>query len=95
MNNITVEELNSKTLAQLKDIAKELNIKSVSKYKKGELIEIINENTRKSSAESVKKDENNSNEKHNDINNKSQENIQTYNNKQEITYVKPLSLIHI
>ena len=63
MNNITVEELNSKTLAQLKDIAKELNIKSVSKYKKGELIEIINENTRKSSAESVKKDENNSNEK--------------------------------
>ena len=78
MNNITVEELNSKTLAQLKDIAKELNIKSVSKYKKGELIEIINENTRKSSAESVKKDENNSNEKHNDINNKSQENIQTY-----------------
>ncbi len=89
MNNITVEELNSKTLAQLKDIAKELNIKSVSKYKKGELIEIINENTRKSSAESVKKDENNSNEKHNDINNKSQENIQTYNNKQEITYVKP------
>ena len=89
MNNITVEELNSKTLAQIKDIAKELNIKSVSKYKKGELIEIINENTRKSSAESVKKDENNSNEKHNDINNKSQENIQTYNNKQEITYVKP------
>ncbi|MDU4933730.1 MAG: transcription termination factor Rho [Peptostreptococcaceae bacterium] len=89
MNNITVEELNSKTLAQLKDIAKELNIKSVSKYKKGELIEIINENTRKSSAESVKKDENNFNEKHNDINNKSQENIQTYNNKQEITYVKP------
>ena len=89
MNNITVEELNSKTLAQLKDIAKELNIKSVSKYKKGELIEIINENTRKSSAESVKKDENNSNEKHNDINNKSQDNIQTYNNKQEITYVKP------
>lgn len=89
MNNITVEELNSKTLAQLKDIAKELNIKSVSKYKKGELIEIINENTRKSSAESVKKDENNFNEKHNDINNKSQDNIQTYNNKQEITYVKP------
>lgn len=89
MNNITVEELNSKTLAQLKDIAKELNIKSVSKYKKGELIEIINENTRKSSAESVKKDENNSNEKHNDINNKSQDNIKTYNNKQEITYVKP------
>lgn len=89
MNNITVEELNSKTLAQLKDIAKELNIKSVSKYKKGELIEIINENTRKSSAESVKKDENNSNEKHNDINNKSQDNIQTYNNKQEIAYVKP------
>ena len=89
MNNITVEELNSKTLAQLKDIAKELNIKSVSKYKKGELIEIINENTRKSSAESVKKDENNSNEKYNDINNKPQDNMQAYNNKQEIAYVKP------
>ena len=88
MNNITVEELNSKTLAQLKDIAKELNIKSVSKYKKGELIEIINENTKNSSSENIKKDENKSNEKYNDTNNRSQDNVQTYN-KQETVYVKP------
>ena len=44
MNNITIEELSNKTLTQLRDIAKELDIKSISKHKKGELIELIKEN---------------------------------------------------
>ena len=89
MKNITVEELNSKTLTQLREIAKELNIKSVSKYKKNELVEVINENTRKSSEESVKKDENNSNEKINFTNDELQDNTQISNNKQDISYIRP------
>ena len=89
MKNITVEELNSKTLTQLREIAKELNIKSVSKYKKNELVEIINENTRKGSEESVKKDENNSNEKINFTNDELQDNTQISNNKQDISYIRP------
>ena len=44
LKNITVEELSKKTLAQLRDIAKELEIKSVTKYKKNELVELINSN---------------------------------------------------
>lgn len=44
LDKITLDELSSKTLAQLREIAKELSVKSVSKYKKNELIEIINEN---------------------------------------------------
>ena len=44
MENITLEELSKKTLADLRNIAKELNIKSVTKYKKSELVELINEN---------------------------------------------------
>ncbi len=44
MENITMEELNKKTLVELREIAKELNIKSVTKYKKNELIELINHN---------------------------------------------------
>lgn len=41
MNKFTIDELSSKTLTQLRDIAKEMDIKSVTKYKKGELIDII------------------------------------------------------
>lgn len=48
MNNLTIDELGNKTLTQLRDIAKEMDIKSVTKYKKGELIDmIINNNTNK------------------------------------------------
>ena len=35
--------MNSQTLAQLREIAKELNVKSVTKYKKADLIEKIKE----------------------------------------------------
>lgn len=42
MENITMEELSKKTLAELRQIAKELDIKSVTKYKKNELVELIN-----------------------------------------------------
>jgi transcription termination factor Rho len=41
-----VDELNNKTLAQLRDIAKENDIKSVTKYKKSELIEMIMSSTK-------------------------------------------------
>ena len=44
LDQITPNELGSKTLPQLRDIAKELGIKSTSKYKKNELIELIIEN---------------------------------------------------
>ena len=39
-----MEELSKKTLADLREIAKGLNIKSVTKYKKNELVELINDN---------------------------------------------------
>lgn len=42
--NINLSDLNSQTLAQLREVAKELGIKSVTKYKKAELIEKIKEN---------------------------------------------------
>ena len=44
LDQITPNELSSKTLTELRDIAKEMGIKSVSKYKKNELIELINAN---------------------------------------------------
>lgn len=47
--NINLNDLNNQTLAQLREIAKELNIKSVTKYKKAELIDKINEKANKSS----------------------------------------------
>ncbi|WP_455543641.1 transcription termination factor Rho [Intestinibacter sp.] len=46
--NINLNDLNNQTLAQLREIAKELNIKSVTKYKKAELIDKIKENVNKS-----------------------------------------------
>ncbi|WP_418896104.1 Rho termination factor N-terminal domain-containing protein, partial [Terrisporobacter hibernicus] len=41
-----MEELSKKTLAELRQIAKDLDIKSVTKYKKNELIELINSNSK-------------------------------------------------
>ncbi|GAA0700477.1 transcription termination factor Rho [Paraclostridium ghonii] len=41
--DITLDNLNDMTLMQLKELAKKLEIKSISKYKKNELIQIINE----------------------------------------------------
>ena len=63
MENITMEELSKKTLPELRDMAKALNIKSVTKYKKNDLIELIKnnsndnkeDNTAKDSGEHVKK----------------------------------------
>lgn len=43
IENINLNDLNSQTLAQLREIAKELNVKSVTKYKKADLIEKIKE----------------------------------------------------
>lgn len=53
LDNITVDKLNDITLVELKDIAKELGIKSISKYKKSELIDIIIKNYKNE----LKKDE--------------------------------------
>ena len=64
LENITMEELSKKTLPELRDMAKGLNIKSVTKYKKNDLIELIKDNsnddnkednTAKDSDEHVKK----------------------------------------
>ena len=41
LKDINLEELNDMTLVQLKELAKELDIKSISKYKKNELIDLI------------------------------------------------------
>ena len=49
LDQITLNELGSKTLPQLRDIAKEIGIKSTSKYKKNELIELISENIKENS----------------------------------------------
>ena len=54
LDQVTSNELGSKTLTQLRDIAKEIGIKSVSKYKKNELIELINENIKKQEPVEVK-----------------------------------------
>ncbi len=54
LNEKTSNELSSKTLPQLKEIAKELGIKSITKYKKSELIEIINENSKNNHIEKEK-----------------------------------------
>lgn len=45
---LTLETYEAMTLANLKEIAKELNIKNISKLKKAELIEVIKKNTSKS-----------------------------------------------
>ena len=47
MENTNISDLNNQTLAQLRQTAKELNIKSVTKYKKAELIEQIKEHANK------------------------------------------------
>lgn len=43
MENINLSDLNKQTLAQLRELAKELKMKSITKYKKAELIEKIKE----------------------------------------------------
>ena len=47
MENTNLSDLNNQTLAQLRQTAKELNIKSVTMYKKAELIEQIKEHANK------------------------------------------------
>ena len=90
MNNITKEELSNKTLTQLRDIAKELDIKSISKHKKGELIEIIKENLGKNTDANNKENESKSDNIYNKITNK--ENYDT-DVKSQKTYIKPYSKV--
>lgn len=52
------EDLKSKTIAQLREIAKELNIKSATKYKKLELIDVILDIEKKNDSEKKNKIEN-------------------------------------
>ncbi|WP_099190082.1 transcription termination factor Rho [Tepidibacter mesophilus] len=59
------EDLKSKTIAQLRDVAKELNIRSATKYKKLELIDMI--------IDIEKNEKNNDAEINNDIENKIEE----------------------
>ncbi len=90
MNNITIEELSNKTLTQLRDIAKELDIKSISKHKKGELIEIIKENLGQDTNINNKENESKSDNIYNKITNK--ENCDT-DVKSQKTYIKPYSKV--
>lgn len=87
INNMKSEEMNKKTLSELRDLAKELDIKGISKYKKGELLEIINEklnqqNDQKNEMDKVNKDEEEKQELKNRTTYK-QENrsVNRYNNK--------------
>lgn len=86
MNNLTIDELGNKTLTQLRDIAKEMDIKSVTKYKKGELIDmIINNNTNKEvvPTENVLKNDK-------PVENKStEENIKVNPRQENKPYIKP------
>ena len=90
MNNITIEELSNKTLTQLRDIAKELDIKSISKHKKGELIEIIKENLGQDTNINNKENESKSDNIYNKITNK--ENCDT-DVKSQKAYIKPYSKV--
>ena len=56
MENITMEELSKKTLPELRDMAKALNIKSVTKYKKNDLIELIKNNSNDNKEDNTAKD---------------------------------------
>nr|WP_270942892.1 transcription termination factor Rho [Romboutsia lituseburensis] len=98
LDDITLDELSGKTLTQLKDIAKELGIKSISKYKKNELIEVITENLNKKSTpkqeinkkEQEEKKEDVKEEKiNNSYNNRNREQRNFDNRQENRTYVKP------
>lgn len=77
LDQIALDELGSKTLNQLRDIAKEIGIKSVSKYKKNELIELINENIKKEESIEIK------------INTVQEKKIEKNENVENKSYVKP------
>ena len=77
LDQVTSNELGSKTLTQLRDIAKEIGIKSVSKYKKNELIELINENIKKQEPVEVKTNIAQENKKDENVENKSYERFST------------------
>ena len=57
LDQIITNELDSKTLTQLREIAKELDIKSVSKYKKNELIELIESKQNITQEKKIEKEE--------------------------------------
>ena len=87
-----LDELSGKTLTQLKDIAKELGIKSISKYKKNELIEVIgessnNQNTQKQELE--KKEDVREEKKSGSYHNKDREYKTIENKNENKTYVRP------
>lgn len=91
LENITLDELGSKTLPQLKEIAKELGIKAISKYKKNELIELINESNKNNTKEEKKIDKEEGVKTNNVFTNESQENNKQSDNRQtqNRAYVKP------
>ena len=80
LDQITPNELGSKTLPQLRDIAKELGIKSTSKYKKNELIELISEN--------IKEDSKKQESTEIKVNNMAEKKIEKSENLENRSYVK-------
>ena len=57
LKDINLEELSDMTLVQLKELAKGLDIKSISKYKKNELIDLIKEHKNKNMIDNNKENE--------------------------------------
>lgn len=81
MENIMMEELSKKTLVELKAIAKDLNIKSITKYKKNELVELISNSFKDSQTKN-----NQDAQQENNINNESkvEQNVNDKNIKAEV-----------
>lgn len=80
----TTEKLEAKNLSELREIAKSMNIKSITKYKKSELIEVII----KSEQENTIEENNNSNDEKSDLNREETQknNRQSEDKKPERTY---------
>ncbi|HBG5344954.1 TPA: transcription termination factor Rho [Clostridioides difficile] len=87
LDDKVLEGLGSKTLVELREIAKELKIKSITTYKKNELIEIINSKSK--NEEKINEDIKEKNEDiREDIKNR-KENIERESIEKEVEYKSP------
>ncbi|EQJ21581.1 transcription termination factor Rho [Clostridioides difficile P15] len=87
LDDKVLEGLGSKTLVELREIAKELKIKSITTYKKNELIEIINSKSKNEEKVNEETKEKNEDIKE-DIKNR-KENIERESIEKEVEYKSP------
>lgn len=87
LDDKVLEGLGSKTLVELREIAKELKIKSITTYKKNELIEIINSKSKNEEKVNEETKEKNEDIKE-DIRNR-KENIERESIEKEVEYKSP------